>query len=340
MKNYKNDSITIWVGNPSRNNISVFLEDEININRLSKWTVDDIPFTLAKPETSLVKLEPLTKLPKYWEFKVSSTFAFNQTKLSNWAKGGESSVSSVLDLKGEANYIDPKTKTKWISSGRLNYGSIITAENGLRTNTDVFEVNSQYNKVINKNFDFSTVFYLKNQIARGYNYPNDSVIVSKFLNPTTFTFGVGVEYNLFKNTKINSSPLSYKNTFVLDTALIDQTAHGIDADKRVKQEMGGQVVIKSKINVMNLDIDNSVRLFTNYFEHPEKIDMDWEINIKRKITWYFSVALNLHMIYDDNIRFSVLDNNDEPITLPDGSLLKEPKLQFKEFVGLSFSFNF
>ncbi len=341
VKNFKNDSITIWVGNPSRNNISVFLEDDININRLSKWTVEDVPFTLAKPKTSLVKLEPLTKIPEYWEYKVSSTFAFNQTHLSNWAKGGESSISSVLDLKGEANYIDPKSKTKWISSGRLKYGSIITSENGLRTNTDMIELNSQYNKVINKNLDFSTIFYMKNQMARGYNYPNDSVVVSKFMNPVTFTIGIGVEYKLFKHTKINSSPLSYKNTFVLDTAAIDQTNHGIDADKRVKQEMGGQVLIKSKIDVMkNLEVSNSIRLFTNYFDHPQNIDLDWEIYIKRRITWYFTVAANLHMIYDDNIRFPVLNENEEPITLADGSVKKVAKLQFKEFIGLSFSFNF
>ena len=193
---------------------------------------------------------------------------------------------------------------------------------------------------IKEKIDFSASFYMKNQIARGYKYPNDSVVVSKFLNPGTFTIGLGVEYKPFKNTQMNFSPLSYKNTFVLDTAHIDQTAHGIAADKRAKQEMGGQLVVKNKLNILNgLEIDNSVRLFSSYFDHPEKIDMDWEISLKKRITWFFTISGNIHMIYDDNIRFPVLKNG-EPVVLPDGSPKKEPRLQFKEFVGLSFAFNF
>ena len=182
---------------------------------------------------------------------------------------------------------------------------------------------------------------MKNQLARGYNYPNDSVVVSKFLNPGTFTLGAGFEYKPFKKTVINYSVLSYKNTFVLDTAAIDQTSHGIAADKKVGQEMGGQLVVKNSISILDgLEINNSLRLFSNYFDKPQNIDVDWEVNLEKRINWYFTVNLNLHMIYDDNIRFPVLGEDDLPVKLPDGSIKKSPKMQFKEFVGLTFSFKF
>jgi hypothetical protein len=70
------------------------------------------------------------------------------------------------------------------------------------------------------------------------------------------------------------------------------------------------------------------------------VDVDWEVNLEKRINWYFTVNLNLHLIYDDDIRFPVLDENEDPVKLPDGSTQKAPKMQFKEFVGLTFSFKF
>ncbi len=342
VKNYRNDSITIWMGNPARNNLSLYLEDEVNINRMTKKVIDDVPFTLAQAETSLAEIETLKKVPIFWEYDLATSFAFSQALLSKyWAKGGQSSISTLIDIKGEAKYNDTRKKQKWISSGRLKYGSIFSGDYGLRTNTDIFEINSQYNKVIQGKFDFSTVFYMKNQISKGYNYPNDSVAVSKFLNPGTFTIGIGVEYKPFKHTQINFSLLSYKNTFVLDTAVINQTHHGIQADRRTKQELGGQLVMKNKLTIMKgLEINNSLRMFASYSARPMNIDFDWEINLKKQFTWFFAVSANFHMIYDKDILFSITDDMDQPVLLPDGKQLKEPRLQFREFVGVSVAFKF
>ena len=339
VKNYKNDSITIWVGNPAKHDITLILEEDINVNRLTKEAADDIAITLAKPQKTLAKAEPLKLIPIYWNYIISNTFGLNQTYLSNWSKGGENSLSGLLDIKGTAKFTNNEIKTQWTSSARLKYGAILVDKNDYRTNNDILEFNSQYNKVIKEKIDFSLVFFMKNQIAKGYNYPNDSVIISKFLNPGTFTIGLGLEYKPSKKTQINYSLLSYKNTFVFDTSNIDQTRHGIPKDKRAKQEMGGQLLIKNSLSIMeDLTITNSVRLFSGYLDKPENIDVDWEMNIEKKIKWYFKIILNLHMIYDDDIRFEVLDANDQPILLPDGSKKKVPKMQFKEFLGLAFTF--
>jgi hypothetical protein len=341
VKNYKNDSITIWMGNPSKHDITMILEQDVDVNRLDKVVVEDLPITEVRPLRSLAKVEPLKEIPVYWDYSFSSTFALNQTFLSNWAKGGENSFSNMLDISGEAKHTNKEEKTEWTNSFRLKYGSTITEEYGLRTNTDMFNLNSQFNKEIREKMDFSGVFYMKNQIARGYKYPDDSTVVSKFLNPTSFTIGAGLEYKPFKKTTLNFSVLSYKNTFVLDTARIDQTRHGIEADKRVRQEMGGQLLIKNSVGIMDgLNVSNTLRLFANYLNKPQNVDVDWEINVEQKINWYFTVLLNLHFIYDDDIRFPVLDQDDQPILMPDGSTRKEPKLQFKEFLGVTLSFKF
>ena len=339
VKNYKND--TIWLGNPSKHDIMLILEKDLDVVRLEKEAVEDVPITIVTPEKSLAEVEPLAEIPVYWNYDFSSSFALNQTYFSNWSQGGENSFSGLLDINVGATYTNNEAKTQWTNTARWNLGTIYTEQYGLRTNTDLLEFNSKYNKVISEKLDFSTVFYMKNQIARHYNYPNDSVVVSKFLNPGTFTIGLGVEYKPFKNTSLNFSPLSYKNTFVLDTANIDQTAHGIEADKRARQEMGSQLVIKNKTTILSdLTIANSLRLFSGYLNKPQNIDVDWEIDFEQKINWYLSAVLKFHMIYDDDIRFAVLDENGQPVLLPDGSVYKIPKLQFKQFLGLSFQFSF
>ncbi|MEN8201477.1 MAG: DUF3078 domain-containing protein [Bacteroidota bacterium] len=339
VKNFKDDSITLWMGNPSANEVSILLEDAIDVVRLSPVQLAPLPLTLKEPERKLAEMEMIESDPIFWEYGFSSALIFNQTYLSHWAKGGGNSLSTMLDVNGNATYHNKNTRTAWINSARLKYGNVIAEKNGLRKNNDIFEISSKLNKNKWSKVDLSASFYMLNQIARGYNYPNDSVIVSRFLNPASLTVGLGIDYKPFKHTSINLAPLSYKNTFVLDTAQIDQTNHGIAADKRVKQELGTQLVVMNKFSPMDdLSISNKVRLFSNYLNKPQNIDVDWELLLDKKISWFFTVRLNLHLIYDDDVRFTVFDEDNQAVILPDGSEKKVARAQFKEFIGLSLLF--
>ncbi len=330
LKNKQNDSITIWLGNPSKYDLMMILEEGVSVERLEKLSVDDVPIVTATPDLTLADIKPLREIPVFWKYSLAGSFSLNQNYLTYWAQGGESSFAGMLDLGGAAVYTNRETKSVWTNRARLRYGAVRTKEQGYRVSTDILEVNSQYNKVMVNKLDFSSVLYFKSQIAKGYNYPNDSVAVSKFLNPGTFTIGVGVEYKPVKNTLINFSALSYKNTFVLDTTNINQTVHGVEAGKRSRQEVGGQLVINNNFTVFDdLRITSAVRLFSNYIEKPQNVDVDWETTFERQLNWFFSIKLNLHLIYNDNIRF--------PVTLDDGSERKVPRTQFNQFLGLSLS---
>jgi hypothetical protein len=338
--NHDNDSITIWVGNPSKHEIRLVLEDDILVERMGKLEVFDIPIINLEPERSLIALQPLEEIPGTWIYGLSSAFSLNQNYVSNWAKGGESALSSLLDLRGSADYHNRRSEVKWINNARLRYGNIISEEYGFRTNNDILEINSQYNKSISEKFDFSSVFYGKTQISKGYDYPNDSIPISGFLSPGSFTIGAGFEYEPFRNTKLNFSALSYRNTFVLDTTNINQRAHGIERGKRSRQEMGGQLVITNKLSLIDdLAIENSIRLFSNYLEKPQNLDVDWELNMQKQISWFFTISVNFHLIYNENILFPVLDGQGEPLTYPDGSPKEEPRIQIKQFLGVTMSFS-
>ncbi|MGW8314706.1 MAG: DUF3078 domain-containing protein [Bacteroidales bacterium] len=340
-KNYRNDSITLWVGNPSPSEISLMLEDDIQVDRITKAELVPLPRALKELDRELAEMAELEANPIFWDYDLTSSFALNQTYLANWTKGGESSLSTLLDITGGAIYNNKEANTEWINSLRVNIGALHTQEKGLRKNNDLIELNSKFNRNASGKFGFSASFYMKSQVAKGKNYPNDSVVVSKFLNPASMTVGLGAEYKPFKNTSINVAPLSYRNTFVLDTAMIDQTLHGISKDRKSKQELGTQVVVYNKFTaVEDLVVTNRLRLFSNYLDKPQNIDVDWEMLLDRKINWFFTIRLNLHLIYDDNVRFAVLDSEDNPVLNPDGSEKKVARTQFKEFLGLSVLFQF
>lgn len=332
LKNSLNDSVTVWLGNPAKYDLSMFLEESVIVERQKIRPADDVPITTVQPERKLLAIRPLKEIPVFWDYSLMSSFSLNQNYLTYWAQGGESSFAGMIDIKGTAKYTNTEDKSSWTNQGRFRFGSVRTKERGNRINADIIELNSQYNRKLTNNLDFSSVFYIKTQVAKGYNYPNDSVVISRFLNPGTFTIGVGVEYKPIKNTVINFSPLSYKNTFVLDTANIDQTAHGVEKDKRSRQEVGGQLVLTNSVSVFEgAKISNALRLFSSYIEKPQNVDVDWEMNMEKQISWFFSVRLNVHLIYDDDMLF--------PIELPDGGERKAPRAQFNQFLGLSVSVN-
>jgi hypothetical protein len=334
VKNSKNDSVTVWIGNPSKSELSIILDEDVNVEQVEKRMIDDFPFTTLKPDRTLVKVTPLKEIPIFWNYGLLSSYALNGNYLSNWARGGESSVSSMLDISGKADYNNKEAKMKWTNSGRLRYGTTWTEKyKEFRSNVDILEFNSQFNNVIREKLDFSSVFYMRTQVARGYSYPANAepIVVSKFLNPGSFTIGAGFEYKPNKKTGINFSVLSYRNTFVLDTALINQKAYGIEGDKRTRHEMGGQLVVRNSTTIFkDMEITNSVRLFSNYLKSPKNVDVDWEMGLEKHISWYFKIRLRLHLIYDDDILF--------PVKLPDGNEIKVPKTQFNPFLGLTLAF--
>lgn len=342
VKNYNNDSITLWVGNPATNEISLLLEDDVNFSRMVKEEIHHLPTFIEEPQRNLRPMPMLEPEHIYWDYEFSSILTMSQTYLANWTKGGESSFSTIMDLSGRATYNNIDAKTQWVNLARLKFGTIMTQDK-FRKNHDQFEIDSRFNRNAWGKIGFSASFYMKNQLAKGYDHPNDTVkvLVSKFLNPGTITLGLGAEYKPIKNTTINIAPLSYKTTFALDSASIDQTKHGIPVDQWAKRELGTQIAIYNKISPMKgLEVINRMRLFSNYLYKPQNVDVDWEMSLEKKINWFFTVRLNLHLIYDDDIHFPLLDANKDPVLNPDGTPRKVAKAQFKEFVGLAVAIKF
>ncbi len=344
LKNEMNDSVTVWIGSEGRDVLGMYLEHGVSFRRPVTQRALYGEARIEKEDldkTTLLDARKIEVMTKYWKMRTESSVILSQAFLSNWVKGGESSISTSFDLTGYADYSNKSLKLNSNNFARLKYGLIHTTENGLRKNLDLLETNSKLNHKAFGKFDFSAVMLFKTQIDKGFNYPNDSVPVSKFFNPAILTIGLGLDYKPNKNTSMNFSPLSYKGTFVPDTARIDQTAYGVDKNRRAKNEPGASFMFSNIFKPSkNISVTNRLQLFTNYVNNPLNIDVDWEMIFVANLNWFTDVRINTHLIYDDDTRTPVFDKDKNAVLGSDGVQKKSPRIQFKEMLGFSFVFRF
>lgn len=337
-----NDSVSVWIGSPERNTVSLKAEEGVLFKKQTWYDryVDTRVNVISAEEENLRRVALSRIKPDYWKFKTDISYLLSQGAISNWAKGGENNISSVLDVESALNYNNKETNVNSSTTARLALGLQASGKyDGIRKNLDILEINSKINHKAFGKFDLSGLFQFKSQFLPGYNYPNDSVKVSKFFNPATFIFGYGLEYKPDKNTSISFSPISYKGTFVPDTS-INQTKFGIPEDKRSKNELGAYLTIRSKLKLFDkVDMTNKIQLFSNFISKPQNVDVDWEMIATTSLNWFTDLRLNVHLIYDDNTLLPVFEDG-EPVLGSDGQQKKAPMVQFKELLGVSFIFKF
>ncbi len=258
-----------------------------------------------------------------------------QTSLTNWAAGGQNSVAANGILSLFAKY--KKGKNAWDNSLDLGYG-ILTQEGVKYTKKtdDKIDLLSKYGREAFKNFYYAALVNFKTQMDVGYNYPTDSTRnkISNLFAPAYIVVALGLDYKPDAYLSIFAAPLTGKLTIVNDQVLADAGAFGVEKGKNTKSEFGGYIrMIYSKNDfksefLKNVSFTTKVDLFSNYSKDPQNIVVNWETLIALKINKYISVNLNTQLIYDDKIKIA------------DKNKIEKPRIQFKEILGLGFSYKF
>jgi hypothetical protein len=257
-----------------------------------------------------------------WKTGGFSVLTFNQVRLTNWAAGGEDALSTTAILNLFANY--KKDKVIWDNSLDLGFGFMKSSGLGTRKNEDKIELNSKYGYKAFGNVYYSALVNYRTQFAKGYNYPNDSVVMSRFNAPGYLTFSLGLDYKPNDYLSIFISPATGKFTFVSDQALSDSGAYGVDRGKRVRAEFGAGLSAKFQKDVVkNVNIVSKLTLFNDYTDkdkgNRKNIDVNWEVMINIKAGKYLTTSILTNLIYDQNII---------------------SKTQFKEVLGVGLSYKF
>jgi hypothetical protein len=268
-------------------------------------------------------------IPGPWKYKGMTSLSFSQVSLYNWAPGGDNSMA--LNGLVLLNLDYTKNKSTWSNSIDMGYGTQKTGTNIAGKTDDHFDFLSKYGYSTGKNWYISALLNFKSQFTEGYKVNGESrTLISDFMAPGYLLGSLGMEYK--PNTKFYFmiSPIGARTTFVLSDTLSAHGAYGVDPGKKTRTEMGASARISLTQDIMkNVTLTTSMDLFSNLLDKPGNIDVNWRALLDMKINKFLSANLSGTLVYDDNIK-----------TTDNAGVVHGAKIQFKELLGVGFSYKF
>lgn len=301
----------------------------------------------AKLQSEVDKLKALeADTAKAWKLGGVITLNGQQVSLTNWSAGGNNSISLAGLVNVYAKY--KKGKTTWDNNLDLGYGVINQGDaKKWWKNDDKIQFSSKLGHQISKNWYATALADFRTQFTNGYNYPNDSIYISKFMAPAYALAALGFDYKPNDHFSAFIAPLTGKFTFVLDDSLAKFGAFGVQKEIRDnndptiitqnymkhREEFGAYVKVQYQTKVMdNVTFQTVLELFSNYLHNPQNIDVNWSTLTTFKVNKFISATLSTQLIYDDDI--NVLRN------VGDKRGTFGPDVQFKQVLGVGFSYKF
>lgn len=270
-----------------------------------------------------------------WKFSGVTSLNLSQLSLSNWAAGGDNSLSGNALVKLSPDYDDGTLN--WDNDLILGFGLIRTGSDPTRKSDDQIELSSKFGYKASEKWFYSALLSFRTQFAIGYDNPgeDDRLKISDFMSPGYLNLAIGMDYKPNEHLSLFLSPISTKFTFVLDEELSAAGSFGLDPDQTVRGEFGAYVKFAYKQEILkNVLLDTKVDLFSNYFENPQYIDVTWDLLLTFKINDFLSASLMTQLIYDYDIRFPYDSNGDGELDSD------ESRVQFKELFGLGLTYSF
>jgi len=267
----------------------------------------------------------------------SGVFSLNisQANFTNWAAGGQNSLALNGLVNLGANY--RMGKSAWDNALIIGYGKMVQKGNdlGWMKTDDRIDFQSKYGRKATEKWFYSGLMSFKTQMDNGYNYPDTDNKISGLLSPAYLLFSLGMDYKPNPNFSVFLSPLTSKNTIVMDDDLSMAGAFGVEPGKNFRPELGAYANIAYKKDeiVKNVNFMTKLDLFTNYLKNPQNIDISWEALLVLKVNEFISATVNTLLLYDDDILIKIDEGSE-------GEPVLGKRAQFKEVIGVGFTYKF
>lgn len=248
-----------------------------------------------------------TDSTQLWKLTGATSLGFSNVVLSNWAGGGDNSlsISALIDLKADRE----TSKSYWSNIFNFKFGvaRVGNSDNLFKKTNDQLIIGTAYNYKFDDHWSLASGLELRSQVAPGYTFFVDAdgkerkdQTISQLFAPAYLNTNLGITY---KNKILTAtlSPLSNKLTFVLNDSLSQAGAFGVDPGKKVRSEIGPNLNTKLEFSpIENIIFKSSLLLFTNY-QRLGNIDVDWETLLVFKVNKFFDASFGTRLIYDDDI---------------------------------------
>lgn len=220
-----------------------------------------------------------------------------------------------------------------LSVQRLGRTSL-SQPSGFQKNLDILRLASTYGyRIIGEKWFVSADLLAQSQFLKTYksNYLKPvtldgkaDIVVSKFLSPALLQFSPGISYKPDAHLTFQYSPVAIRYIYVADDSLAFLNIHGnevtrdangvITSYKNYFLGTGSELVSRYENKYLNnrLAVNSSLRLFANYLDNPQNIDVLFSNNFSIQIVKGLSFDLLGELFYDQDVKMN-LDENDNGI---------------------------
>ena len=251
---------------------------------------------------------------KAWKFSGTSKISLGSIALSNWSAGGENALSALFSMDYQYNYL--KGDAKWDNRAIMLFGTNKQGTNDFEKTDDRIDITSTYGYRAHKDWYYALEVNFRTQFAEGTETDDAGIkkVSSEFMAPGYLTISPGMEYAPNENFKVTISPVSSKFTFVNHDSLSIAGAYGVDPGKNMRFEFGAYVNLnwKKEFNE-HFGMEHLLRLYSNYLENPQNVDVDWTAKFYVKATNYLTIDFIVQGIYDDDIHFANENGGESPM---------------------------
>ena len=161
-----------------------------------------------------------------WTTSSTPALKIDQAYYNNWSASGNAQLALTASFNG--NYKYTNTKDIWDNVVDLALGMNWQDLDGkntplmesLRKSEDKIDLTSTYSRQLKKAWNVNAMANFKTQFYKGFQYGEDTVLISRFMAPAYLTTAIGFEYKK-EWWNVSLSFLTGKTTFVCDDNLID-----------------------------------------------------------------------------------------------------------------------
>lgn len=234
-------------------------------------------------------------------------FNFANVGLSNWAAGGENSISlgTVFNTKIERI----QGQNKWVNQMDFALGGAKVGDKDFRKTDDNIILLSKYSHAISEDWSYAISGIFRTQLLEGLRFSPDPLApgeevserISNFMAPGYLTVNLGIEFDPNEVFTLSMSPAAGKFTFVQDDILSAQGAYGVEPGKKSRAEFGANVLAVLDLPIMeNIQFKSTLNFFTAY-DSFGNVDTNWETLLVMKVNKWFNATFGTQLIYDDDI---------------------------------------
>lgn len=314
--------------------------------------------------------DSLSKPKGTWSTTSKPALKVDHKYYNNWSSTGNSQISLISSSLGNYKYTHPKYI--WDNVVDLAFGLYWQDLDGnqtlesLRKNDDKIDITSTYSMRLKNSWNVNASANFKSQFYDGFQYGEDTVLVSTCMAPGYLTTSLGFEYKKdFWNVSL--SFLTGKTTFLVSDRVIDAgQLYGVDTTggKRAYFALGSYIKLFFKKDIApRLNLYTRFELFYDYNKPSQKVsvndwnsdklqryntylkrsgyclfhdtDVDFELTLEYRFSSWLAAYFSCNLKYDTD--FATQDPDNANLMLPSKGLLGP--WQFYESAGLQIYFN-